>query len=268
MGLGKIVYSLEDLQKVCEGVNEKIGIWSIGNHGEIHDGHRKCYEFVKNNSEFIIGLVANTWMLQIAELSKNPIKPVVPPINPNAIKEAESLCNVLMIYDGEYTTFDKPKELRAQAEKELPDDDLPDFIRNNDLIMDSLRAAQAFKIVMNPKIRYHYHCGSLKDPWRFYYARWHNLKWKDRFYDLIEPEVDEFGQSISDSYPKILQEKINQPLLLRGMRSIEDLRLNVSNIEGLEILYFVYDPNTKYILARFHHDDFPNKWWNVGLKDG
>jgi hypothetical protein len=173
-----------------------------------------------------------------------------------------------MIYDGEYTTFDKPKELRAQAEKELPDDDLPDFIRNNDLIMDSLRAAQAFKIVMNPKIRYHYHCGSLKDPWRFYYARWHNLKWKDRFYDLIEPEVDEFGQSISDSYPKILQEKINQPLLLRGMRSIEDLRLNVSNIEGLEILYFVYDPNTKYILARFHHDDFPNKWWNVGLKDG
>jgi len=268
MELGKIVYSLEDLQKVCEGVNNKIGIWSIGNHGEIHIGHRKCYEFVKRNSDFIIGLIANTWMLQIAQISNNPISPIVLPISKSAIKEVQDLCDVVMIYDGDYTSFDDPRALLGWAEESLPRSLLPPFISENEVVMDSLRAAQIFKKVLNSKVRYYYHCGSLKDPWRFYYANWHNKLWPDRFYELIDPAVDEYGQSISDGYPDSLRRKINKPLLLKGMRSIDDIKCYIQDIEGLEVLYFAYDPNTSYILARFHHDDFPNKWWNVGLKDG
>jgi|WetSurSiteA1Bulk_404760.scaffolds.fasta_scaffold00566_3 hypothetical protein len=263
----RIFYNLDDLGDYVNKIDKKVGIWSIGNHGEIHDGHRKCYEAVKNNSEFIIGLIANTWLLQIAKISEHPILPVILPISKTAIKELEEKCNTIMIYDNKYTAFLKPKRLLKWAKESLPISTLPSFISENELIMDSLRAAQMFKRTLNEKIKYSYHCGSLKDPWRFYYARWQNEIWKDRFYDLIEPSSDEYGQSISDSYPKSLREQINKPLLLKGMRTIEDLQQNIKDIEGLTILYFVYDPNTKYILARFCHNDFPNKWWNVGLKD-
>jgi hypothetical protein len=263
----KVVYTLEDLGKIVNKLNKKIGIWSIGNHGEIHNGHRKCYEFVKANSTFIVGLIANTWMLQISQISKNPIDPVVLPINSLTIEELKSRCDVVMIYDGTYTSFDNPKKMLQLAEKSLPKTLLPSFIQENEVIMDSLRAAQIFKMILNEKILYHYHCGSLKDPWRFYYAQWQNKLWPDRFYDLIKPATDEFGQSISDSYPEVLRLKINKPLLVKGMRSIEDLKNNVKDIKGLNVLYFAYDPNTHYILARFHHDDFANKWWNVSLED-
>jgi hypothetical protein len=264
----KVVYNLEDLGKYVDKIYyKKIGVWSIGNHGEIHDGHRKCYEEVKKNSDFIIGLIVNTWMLQIAQISKKQKKVVILPISSKAIKEAKSLCDIVMIYDKDYTSFDDPKQLRQQAEYELPDNQLPKFIQENDDMLDSLRAAQAFKIVMNPLVMYSYHCGSLKDPWRFYYSKWHNQKWLFRFYDLIKPVTDEYGQSLSDSYPKSLQEKINKPLLLKGMRKIEDLEKNVKSIKGLKVLFFGYDSNTKYILARFYHDEFPNKWWNISLED-
>lgn len=264
----KVVYNLEDLGKYVDKIySKKIGVWSIGNHGEIHDGHRKCYKAVKKNCDFIIGLIINTWMLQISQISKKQKDVVTLPINPKAIKEMKSLCDIVMIYDKDYTSFAEPQSLRIQAEHELPDNQLPLFIQENDDMLDSLRTAQAFKIVMNPLVKYHYHCGSLKDPWRFYYAKWHNQKWLFRFYDLIKPETDKFGQSLSDSYPKVLQKKINKPLLLKGMRSIEDLKNNVKDIKGLEVLFFAYDPNTKYILARFYHEDFPNKWWNISLED-
>lgn len=264
----KIFYNLEDLGKYIDKIyHRKIGVWSIGNHGEIHEGHRKCYEAVKKHSNYIIGLIANTWMLQIAQISKIHRDVITLSINQKAIDEATARCDVLMVYDKEYTSFDNPKQLREQAEYELPDNQLPKFIQDSDDMLDSLRAAQAFKIVMNPLVNYNYHCGSFKDPWRFYYAKWHNQRWLFRLYDLIEPAIDEYDQSISDSYPKSLQEKINKPLLLKGMRKIEDLQKNVKSIKGLKILFFAYDPTTKYILARFHHDEFPNKWWNVGLKD-
>lgn len=265
--MSKIVYNLEDLGKYVDKVQyKKIGVWSIGNHGEIHDGHRKCYQFVKKHSDFVIGVIFNTWMLQISQISQIEREVKTIPISKNMIKEIKSLCDIIMIYDKNYTSFKKPIELRKQAEYELPDNQLPKFIQDNNDILDSLRTAQAVKIVMNDLVPYHYNCGSLKDPWRYYYARWHNQKWLFRTYELIKPETDKFGQSLSDSYPQSLQEKINKPLLLKEMRSIEDLQNNIKDIEGLKVLFFAYDPTTNYILARFYHDDFPNKWWNISLE--
>lgn len=251
-----IVYNLDDL-KLPKG---KIGLWCIGRH--IHDAHRFLYQKSKEKNDYVLGLYFHNWPLQIKQIcnvenhqyyaTEREDKP-----DQNVIKELEEKCYSVMIYTGDYTSFDNISLIRKEIEKQLP---LKDF---DPIGLVSLRTSQAIAYILNDKVKYHYRNGGTKDPWRKPYVKWHRKYYPHIEYELVDSIVNENGNSLDCCLPKNLN--ISKPLLRKGMRSIEDVKENIKDIEGLKIVYFQWDGDT--INARFQYGDNPNNWWHAGLKE-
>lgn len=267
MGNGSnILYSLEDLKKEIDPIysNYKyIGVWIVGTI--IHDGHRFLYNLIQQKCDYVIGIYCNTWSKQLYEISGMK-QDIALETNLDTIDELVKKTNIVMIYSNDYTSFDKPTYLKNRSEKELPESNLPKFIYKDEQNIASLRTAQAFNIMFNKYVKHHYRTGGQKDPWRFYMQQWHNKYYPYIEYELAESILDNYGNCLSSSVPSKIKEQIDKPLLLPKMRSINEVREHIKNIEGLRVVFFNYNPENKFINVRFQYKNNKNVWWNQGLK--
>jgi hypothetical protein len=161
-------------------------------------------------------------------------------------------CNVVMVYTGRYTSFENPQEIKREIERQLP---LHDF---DDIGLVSLRTSQAIKYVFNKKVKYDYHNGGLKDPWRKKYAEWHTKYYPEIEYELIDSILDEHGNSLDCCSPEM-----TETLLLPEMKTIEDVKEHIKD-KNIKVVYFEIDDKT--INARFQYGNDKNNWWHAGVK--
>lgn len=256
-----VVYNLNDLKNNLPD-DKKIGLWSIGRH--IHDAHRFLYQKAKNKCDHIIGIYWHNWPLQIEQICnvKNHQYYATKrenQVNKNVVREMEKKCDIVMIFTGDYTSFENNISLiQSDIKNQLPLENYKD-----DIGLVSLRTSQATAYMINKKIKYHYRNGGTKDPWRKPYVEWHRKYYPNIEYELVDSILDEKGNSFDCCSAKNLN--ISRPLLKKGMRSIEEVKEHIKDIKGLKIVYFQWDGET--INARFQYGDNPNNWWHAGLKE-
>ena len=263
----KIFYTLEDLGKKVDRIyanHKRIGAWFVGT--KIHDGHRLLYNKAKNKCDYVIGVYCNTWSEQLYEIYGRK-QDVAVGINNKTLNELVEKTDLVMVYANGYTSFIDPKGLRKRSEKELPDNELPGFIKNDAQNIASLRTAQSFHIKFNEYVKYDYLGGGQKDPWRLYYKNWHDKYYPYIEYELVTSVLDEYGNCLASSVPENIKKQINKPLLVPGMRSIEEVIENVKDIDGLRVVFFNYNPENNFLNARFQCGDDENMWWNQGLSE-
>jgi hypothetical protein len=177
------------------------------------------------------------------------------------------MVDVLHVSAIDYLPYDKHIP-NCQNEKELPLSILPEFIINDIRTLSLLRVAQSNIRKVYELTSYSFNVGSIKDPWRTYGAQWAR-KFLGIDYTILEPERDEFGNSYSSSFmawQKKTGQKINFQILQPGMRGSFEVEylLREKGIEGLEVINFFYDKNTKYIFTKIKFD---NIFWSECLKE-
>lgn len=244
--------------------NKKIGVWWVASL--IHEGHLKCLEVLKSKADFIIGMYMSNFYQMVEYITGNNIGEDKP-FSEITMDTMIGLVDILHVSAIDYLPYDKHTPT-CQNEKELPTLALPDFIINDIRTLSLLRVAQSNIRKVHELTSYSFNVGSVKDPWRPYGAVWAS-KFLNIDYTLLEPERDKFGNSYSSSF-MAWQQKTNQiidfQILQPGMRrSLEvEHRLRKKGIEGLEVINFFYDTNTKYIFTKIKFD---NIFWSECLKE-
>jgi len=263
----KILYTLEDLEKEVDRIyasHKHIGAWFVGT--KVHDGHRFLYNKARKKCDFVIGVYCNTWSEQMYEVCGRR-QDVAVGINDKTLNELVDKTDLVMVYANGYTSFTDTEGLKVRMEKELPKSELPNFVKDDAQNIASLRTAQAFNIRFNECVKYHYRNGGQKDPWRLCIKKWHGEYYPGIEYELITSILDEYGNCLASSIPENIKNQINKPLLVPGMRSIEEVVENVKDIDGLRVVFFNYNPENNFLNARFQCGDDENMWWNQGLSE-
>jgi hypothetical protein len=263
-----ITDNFRDVIDFSNKTEKKIGLWNV--HTEIHDGHRFCYDLIKQRSEVVIGMYWLNW--QWAREIIGAATPVLEiPINHKTVDEFSEKCDLVFVMQGRdfgksFGMCEKEaRNLLQRGLKEYPDNLLPDSIRNDKEVWASLRTSQVLRVKLNEFVRWHVITGSLKDSWRIYIHRWHTIYYPEKEYLLIDPVQDQYGNSFCSSMPKEIFEQIKKPLLLPHFRTIEEVKEHISDINELKITSFSYDPEVKYIYGRF---SVGTNYWNFGIKAG
>jgi hypothetical protein len=259
----KIIYTLKELKEITNSFDGTISYWPMGYR--IHDGHRHLLKLCKEKTDYVIGVYLNNWY-RMQQIVFDYYSKADPEIHQETINEMSEKTNVVFIYTGNYFGFSEQdsKKLLNIAIEQLPNSEIPEYIHQNKQLISSLRTAQVQVSTFKNKIRFHYHCGSMKDAWRPVYVDWYRKTYPETIYDLIDPILDSNGNSFTASVPDDIKQQITHPLLIPGMRTIEEVKEYNKDIPGLEVAWFHYDPNTKYLNARFQTK---TRWWNFGVKE-
>jgi hypothetical protein len=260
--MSNIVYNLEDAGKFINSSNAKYkGMWSIGT--KIHDAHIEIYKIIKEKCDYIIGCYFNTWHAMIHDLTGIE-EPNDHPLYQDTIDQMSDLCDILIIYTGNYFGYEQEEKglLLQKVVSELPNINIPSFIDRDFQLWTSLRTAQVVKVTQAKHFQHNYQVGGIKDLWRPSFVKWCREYYPWLKYDIIDPIVDKFGNSISSGTPKKLERKIKKQLLLPHFRRIEEVQNHVDDLE-LSVDMFYYDEDTKHMYARF---SYQGEWWNYGVK--
>ena len=88
-----VVFTLEDFKAVCDDrAHGKIGMWAF--HSECHEGHLQCAKWVNEGSDWVIGILWNSFGENI-------------PISPSDIKVLKDNSDVVMVFTSDYDTLKK-----------------------------------------------------------------------------------------------------------------------------------------------------------------
>lgn len=186
------------------------------------------------------------------------------PIDLETVHELWEKCDLVWIMEGTDLGLphDEIPERLARAIDQLPDENIPEFVRNDKGQMATLRTSQVTRVPLLTHIPVSVCGGSLKDAWRPVYNVWHREQFPKIVLLWVDPLTDKYGNSYCSSMPAEMVARITKPLLLPHFRSIEEVRENIKDIEGLSVTYFVYDPMMEYLYAQFTVGD---RYWNFGI---
>ena len=238
-----------------------IGTWGV--HTKVHDGHRYLYREISARCCSIVGVYYLNWQYcrEVIGGAKH-IKQT--PLDWQTLKEFLNKCAVIYLMAGTDIGFPHSEigKRVARAVEQLPDERVPEFIRNDKEQMATLRAAQVFRTAMLEHIPLNVAAGSLKDAWRPIYNVWHREQFPQVLLLETDPIRDRFGNSYCSSMPEDITARITKPLLLPHFTSIEEVREHIKSIDGLGVVFFARDEMTNYMYSQFTVGD---RYWNFGI---
>jgi len=257
-----VIKNLDELGLILKSVKKKIGIFGLSTN--LHQGHRELLRVTREKSDFVIGIYYNTWPLQLAKIAPEFVQEP-PPLKLDILNELEMKCDLVMLYDNGYTSFEDQdiEKIKNFCIESLPDSSIPKNVVDFPNAMAQLRASQIIKYIQHSKINYHIQVAGNKESWRFYYKEWVEKIFNVEYY-LIETVKDEKGNIYSSSRPKDL--KCDIVLLEPWMRTKKDVEEQIKNIPDLSILKFIYDEIQGNIFVSFKYGNDPKNWWTEGIK--
>jgi hypothetical protein len=237
---GKLVYTYEDIKKL-EPKSGLKGLWCFQTN--FHSGHKKCAEAVQH-CDWVVGIIFNKraeeekWMAGVTNLKDTPL-------HASDIEQLKNYSDVGLILTGDYHPYRKYwKEIKREFNENFP----IECLREKGILDDrnsynGLLHGVAFRYIIHGvyNLYFHHQAQGGKDRFRvvgyreYVYDRW-GVK-----IDIIDPELDEVGNSISQTInglPKNLKDRINKKLIQPYFKSIEEVRENVKDIEGLQVINF------------------------------
>lgn len=258
----ELIYTLDDLREITAGnINKRLGIWVVGSH--IHNGHLKCLETVRNQSDFILGVYLSNWYAMVKKVYGVALQKDKE-FQFETLDEVYKLSDSTLVLSGNYLPYGSSDGRIADLlYSELPNYCLPIWMTEDDQYMGSLRSGQMFVYVIRSVYPFTEIAGSIKDPWKPYTARWclENQKFT---YTMIAPETDEYGNCYSSHFIEWQRNqnfRITFPILEKGMTSIEDVNcyLQSKGILGITAETLHYNDEYKYLYSRLRYGEF---FWN------
>jgi hypothetical protein len=261
-----IVYNLKDLKTIYDKESYGIkGMWAF--HTKCHAGHIKCGEITKQNSDWMVGFHWTNFAAGIKTIT-GVTEEIDNPILQNDIAELKKLCDVIMIFVGDYHPYmEHYKYLKNEFDKQFPYNLLQEKKMLSNTLYGSLIYSVFIRIVIheiyNIKLDLHTNCG--KDLWRFIgYNDWCEKRFGIKM-NLIEPVEDKLGNVVSgakNALPKYLTQRINKKLLKPTFKTIEEVENNIKDIKNLHVGDFSSEYG--WIQCKFffnkHHK------WTEGIK--
>jgi hypothetical protein len=261
---GIIVYTYEDVKKLQPDTGS-IGMWSF--HANCHEGHIRCAESAQH-CDWVVGFMHNNmadaerWMTGTTTLQNFPVLE-------SDVDMLKKYSDVALILTGDYHPHQLYWEsIKNEFSEHFPIECLKEKgILDDQISFNSLLYALSFRYLMhgvyNLRFDYQAQCG--KDRYRTVgYTEYVLDRWGISV-DLIDSVRDEYGNSISKTIsglPKHLKDRINKPLLIPEIQTIDELRTYIKSIDGLKVINF-YRMNG-WVHATFEFEGY--KSWTEGIR--
>jgi hypothetical protein len=261
---GTIVYSFEELKEL-KPINSNCGFWTL--HANFHAGHQRCAEAAQQ-CDCVVGMLFNN-MAEGEKLLTGTTFLKTYPISQSDIEALQKYSDICVILKDDYQPIKEYlKEIKDEFFEQFPTECLAEKgILEDQVSFNSLFYAVAFRYILHEVygifFDYQAQCG--KDRYRtvgyldYIYERW-GVK-----VDLLDPVLDDLGNVISKTIgglPKQLKNRIDKKLILPEFKTIEEVKSNIKDIEGLKVLNF-YRMNG-WVHATFMFDDY--RPWVEGIR--
>jgi hypothetical protein len=261
---GIIVYSYDELKKLVPESGSK-GMWAF--HANCHEGHIRCAKAAQH-CDWVVGMLFNNmadgerWMTGTTTLKNYPI-------TQSDVDTLKKYSDVCLIFKDDYHPY---KEHWKLIQNEFSEQFPIECLKEKEILLDqssynALLFAVAFRVLLHGVygIYFDYQAQCGKDRYRTVgYVDYVFDRWGVKL-DLIDSIRDEFGNSISNTInglPKSLKDKINKPLLISELQTIDELRTYIKSIDGLKVLNF-YRING-WLHATFEFEGY--KSWVEGIR--
>lgn len=248
--------------KTSYNTDKKVGIWGV--HQGLNIAHKQVYNRVRAMSDVVVGIYYQNWASWINYVCGG-CQYTDADYNSDITSDLYKMCDVVIVFGGDYNIFDGRhgyylRDLWPVMLDQYPDWKLSKYITGvgRENLYSHFRACQALKIVQNDFIPCHVSAGGKRDAWRWDFKKWQEENY-GYTYEMLEPVLDQYGNSISGSKQN-LGITIDFPLLLPSLNGDEVAERAAEY--GIKTHYcFVL---CGYIYAKFSYN---GKVWVEAIKD-